>query len=77
MLVGCLAIYSYYIESNGEAWIIDPQNDIAKYNDIIKQRKSVLKGVFLTHYHADYIAGHNELKNVHKECNVYMGPTAL
>jgi hydroxyacylglutathione hydrolase len=58
MLVGCLAIYSYYVESNGEAFIIDPQNDISKYNEIMKDRKAKLKGVFLTHYHADYVAGH-------------------
>ena len=32
MLVGCLAIYSYYVESNGEAIIIDPQNDISQYS---------------------------------------------
>ena len=58
MLVGCLAIYSYYIESNGQAWIIDPQNDVSKYNVLLKERNTKLKGVFLTHYHADYIAGH-------------------
>jgi glyoxylase-like metal-dependent hydrolase (beta-lactamase superfamily II) len=58
MLTGCLAIYSYYIESNGEAIIIDPQNDISSYNEILAERKAKLKGVFMTHYHADYVAGH-------------------
>lgn len=75
MLVGCLAIYSYYIESNGEAIIIDPQNDISKYNELLKTRNTKLKGVFLTHYHADYVAGHNELQKTHK-CEIYFGPNA-
>lgn len=75
MLVGCLAIYSYYIESNGEAFIIDPQNDITKYNELLKTRNAKLKGVFLTHYHADYVAGHNELQKAHN-CQIYFGPKA-
>ena len=58
LLIGCLSIYSYYIESNGEAFLIDPMNEISKYEKIISERGSKLKGVFLTHYHADYISGH-------------------
>jgi len=75
MFVGCLAIYSYYIESNGEAFIIDPQNDITKYNELLKTRNAKLKGVFLTHYHADYVAGHKELQKTHN-CEIYFGPKA-
>lgn len=42
----------------------------------MKKRGKTLKGVFLTHYHADYIAGHIEIQKKYN-CNVYMGPTAL
>jgi hypothetical protein len=73
--VGCLAIYSYYVESNGEALIIDPQNDIAKYTELLKERNTKLKGVFLTHYHADYVAGHAELQKAFG-CPIYFGPRA-
>ncbi len=73
--MGCLAIYSYYVESNGEAFIIDPQNDISKYIELLKERKAKLKGVFLTHYHADYVAGHAELQKAFG-CPIYFGPKA-
>jgi len=46
------------------------------YNEILAERKTKLVGVFLTHYHADYIAGHKELSKAHK-CQIYMGPKAL
>lgn len=58
MLTGCLSVYSYYIESGDEALIIDPQNDIEKYIEVLERRKRKLKSVFLSHYHADFIAGH-------------------
>lgn len=76
LFTGCLAIYSYYIESGGEAFLIDPMNEIEKYAGIINARKSKLKGVFLSHYHADYIAGHMELTKKY-DCPVIMGPNAL
>jgi glyoxylase-like metal-dependent hydrolase (beta-lactamase superfamily II) len=62
MMISCLAIYSYYIESENECFLIDPMNEIAKYEEVIRSRGKALRGVFLTHYHADYIAGHLELK---------------
>lgn len=76
LLTGCLSVYSYYIESNGEAFLIDPLNDTGKYEQILKERGSKLKGVFLTHYHADYVAGHLELSRKFG-CNIYMGPKAF
>ena len=42
----------------------------------MKKRGKTLKGVFLTHYHADYIAGHLEIQKKYK-CDIYMGPSAL
>jgi hydroxyacylglutathione hydrolase len=76
LLTGCLSIYSYYVESNGEAFLIDPLNDTAKYEQILKERGAKLKGVFLTHYHADYVAGHLELSRKFG-CDIYMGPKAF
>ncbi len=75
MLTGCLAIYSYYVESNGQSFIIDPQNDISSYIQLIEERKSKLKGVFLTHYHADFVAGHKELQE-RFGCKIYIGAGA-
>ena len=43
---------------------------------MIKSRNAELKGVFLSHYHADFVAGHYELEKKFN-CKVYMGPTAL
>lgn len=74
MLTGCLSLFSYYIESEGEAIIIDPINEIDKYLEVLKERKTKLKYIFLTHFHADYVAGHLELKNKFKGAEIVMGP---
>lgn len=55
-----LAIFSYYIESNKEALLIDPLYDIKTYSNFISTRNSTLKYVALTHYHADYLSGHTQ-----------------
>lgn len=77
LLTGCLSLYSYYIESHGEAAIIDPINEIDKYVEILKERKTKLKYIFLTHFHADYVAGHLDLQSKFKGCEIIMGPKAV
>lgn len=57
-----LAIFSYYVESNKECFLIDPVFDIKTYAEFITKRQSHLKYVGLTHYHADYLSGHTEFK---------------
>ena len=57
-----LAIFSYYVESNKESFLIDPVFDVTTYSELIAKRGSVLKFVALTHYHADYLSGHTEFK---------------
>ena len=57
-----LAIFSYYVESNKEVFIIDPTFDTSIYTQMLEKREATLKFVLLTHYHADYIAGHTEFK---------------
>src|SRR5229473_75627 len=63
--LGCLAHASYLIadEKKGIAAIIDPQRDVAQYLDDAKRHGVEIKHVFLTHFHADFVAGHLELRD--------------
>jgi len=60
----CLSQASYYIESDGEAIIIDPIRDSNLYTDLVKSRNTRVKYIFETHFHADFISGHLDLKNI-------------
>ena len=57
----CLSEAAYYIESDGEAAIIDPLRDISAYIDLASSRNSKIKYIFETHFHADFISGHLDL----------------
>jgi glyoxylase-like metal-dependent hydrolase (beta-lactamase superfamily II)/rhodanese-related sulfurtransferase len=57
----CLSEAAYYIESNGEAAVIDPLRDVEEYINLAKERKSVIKYIFETHFHADFVSGHLDL----------------
>jgi glyoxylase-like metal-dependent hydrolase (beta-lactamase superfamily II)/rhodanese-related sulfurtransferase len=76
LFTGCLAIYSYYIESGNECFLVDPLFDISEYNELIKSRGKQLKGIFISHYHADYLSGQHELQKQHK-CKIFMGPKSI
>ncbi len=71
----CLAQGSYYIESNGEAAVIDPLRDTFHYTELAQQSNSKIKYVFETHFHADFVSGHIDLANKTGATIVY-GPTA-
>jgi len=71
----CLAEAAYYIESNGEAVIIDPLRDTQPYLDRLKEDGAKLKYVFLTHFHADFVSGHLDLHRSTGAPIVY-GPSA-
>lgn len=71
----CLSEAAYYIESNGEAAIIDPIRDIQVYLDLAKERKSSIKYIFETHFHADFVSGHIDLSKATGAPIVY-GPGA-
>ena len=71
----CLAQGSYYIESNGEAAVIDPLRDVSYYLDLAKKSKSKIKYVFETHFHADFISGHLTLSNL-TGAKIVFGPKA-
>jgi glyoxylase-like metal-dependent hydrolase (beta-lactamase superfamily II) len=55
-----LSHYSYLVVSAGEALLVDPDRDINAYLDFAKKKNLAIKGVFLTHSHADFVAGHLE-----------------
>ena len=52
---------AYYIESNGECAIIDPLRDVEVYLNLAKERNAVIKYIFETHFHADFVSGHLDL----------------
>lgn len=72
---GCLAQGAYYITSNGEAAIIDPLREVKPYIDRLQRDGVVLKYIFETHFHADFVSGHVDLAKQTGATIVY-GPTA-
>jgi hydroxyacylglutathione hydrolase len=61
LYTNCLAEAAYYIESDGEAAIIDPLRETEPYITLAQQRKAKIKFVFETHFHADFVSGHIDL----------------
>lgn len=63
--LGCLAHASYFIgdEASGAAAVVDPQRDVDQYIDEAETRNMTIGHVFLTHFHADFAAGHLELRD--------------
>ncbi len=72
---GCLAQGAYYIESNGEAAIIDPLRESSPYLEMLEKDNTKLKYIFETHFHADFVSGHVDLSNKTAAPIIY-GPTA-
>lgn len=72
---GCLAQGAYYIESNGEAAIIDPLRESAPYVEKAKKNGATIKYIFETHFHADFVSGHVDLARKTGATIVY-GPSA-
>ena len=58
---GCLAQGAYYIESNGEAAIIDPLRETDPYIEKATANGVKIKYIFETHFHADFVSGHLDL----------------
>lgn len=61
LYTGCLSEAAYYIDSDGEAAIIDPLRDIEAYLQLAKERNATIKYIFETHFHADFVSGHLDL----------------
>lgn len=62
--LGCLAHASYLIadEASGTAAVVDPQRDVEQYLEDAGRLHCRIGHVFLTHFHADFVAGHLELR---------------
>jgi glyoxylase-like metal-dependent hydrolase (beta-lactamase superfamily II)/rhodanese-related sulfurtransferase len=58
---GCLSEAAYFVESNGEAVVIDPIRDTDSYLELAKEHNSKIKFIFETHFHADFVSGHLDL----------------
>lgn len=75
LYTNCLAEAAYYIESEGEAAIIDPLRETEPYIEMAKKRGATIKYVFETHFHADFVSGHIDLARKVNAPIVY-GPMA-
>ncbi|MAU26403.1 MAG: MBL fold metallo-hydrolase [Muricauda sp.] len=72
---GCLAQGAYYIESEGEAAIIDPLREVRPYIERAERDNAKIKYIFETHFHADFVSGHITLSKETGAPIVY-GPNA-
>lgn len=72
---GCLAQGAYYVESNGEAMVVDPLREVTAYLEKAEKDNAKIKYVFETHFHADFVSGHLDLAKKTGAKIVY-GPTA-
>ncbi|MCB9305384.1 MAG: MBL fold metallo-hydrolase [Lewinellaceae bacterium] len=72
---GCLAQGAYYIESEGEAVVIDPLREVTPYIERAQKSGAKIKYVFETHFHADFVSGHLDLSKKTGAPIVY-GPMA-
>lgn len=72
---GCLAQGAYYIESEGEAAVIDPLREVQPYIEKAEKDNAKIKYVFETHFHADFVSGHLDLSRK-TGAPIVFGPTA-
>lgn len=72
---GCLAQGAYYITSGSEAAIIDPLRETGPYMERLERDKVTLKYIFETHFHADFVSGHLDLRNK-TGAEIIYGPNA-
>ena len=72
---GCIAHAAYYLESNGEAAIFDPLREVQPYLDRASADHAQFKYIFETHFHADFVSGHLDLKKK-TDAQIVFGPTA-
>jgi hydroxyacylglutathione hydrolase len=75
LYTNCLAEAAYYIESEGEAAIIDPLRETEPYVEKARQRNARIKYVFETHFHADFVSGHIDLSKA-TGAPIVFGPMA-
>ena len=72
---GCLSQGAYFVESDGEAAIIDPLREINPYIKLAEKNNSKIKYIFETHIHADFVSGHLTLSKA-TGAQIIFGPNA-
>ena len=72
---GCLSEATYFIKSGQASAIVDPLRETQKYLDKIAAEKTVLKYIFITHFHADFVSGHVDLA-MKTGAKIVFGPNA-
>ncbi len=72
---GCLAQGAYYIESEGEAAIVDPLRESEPYLKKAEKEGAKIKYIFETHFHADFVSGHVDLA-AKSGAKIVYGPSA-
>ncbi|MFM7670991.1 MAG: MBL fold metallo-hydrolase [Bacteroidota bacterium] len=75
LYTSCLSEAAYFVESNGEAAVIDPLRDIDAYLTLAAERNATIKYIFETHFHADFVSGHLDLAKATGAPIIY-GPNA-
>jgi len=70
-----IAEASYFLDCNGEAAVIDPTRDVEQYLALAAKRKTTIRYIFETHFHADFISGHLDLAAA-TGATIVFGPTA-
>jgi hydroxyacylglutathione hydrolase len=75
LYTSCLAQGAYYIQSEGEAAIIDPLREYKPYLDLAAKNNAKIKYIFETHFHADFVSGHLDLAE-HTGADIIFGPNA-
>ena len=72
---GCIAHAAYYIENNGVAVVFDPLREVQPYIDRAQIDNAKIKYVFETHFHADFVSGHLDLRKK-AQAEIVFGPGA-
>ncbi|MBI3520088.1 MAG: MBL fold metallo-hydrolase [Bacteroidetes bacterium] len=75
LYTSCLAQGAYFIQSEGEAAIIDPLREYQPYLDLAAKNNAKIKYIFETHFHADFVSGHLDLAK-HTGADIIFGPNA-
>lgn len=73
---GCLAQGTYFIHSNGEAVVIDPLREVQPYIEKAEALGVKIKYIFETHFHADFVSGHQDLAEK-TGATIVFGPTQM
>ena len=70
----CLSQFGYFIKAGNECAVIDPLRDLSEVKDLILTSGCKLKYIILTHFHADFVAGHFDLQKLFGGI-ILMGPS--